>query len=454
MKAMGPVPADFGASSDGRLEIGGLPFDRLIEGQSTPLFAYDWSIVRARVAQFRAAMPGEVALHYAVKANPWGPLLTGMAELVDGFDLASLAELRRVEEALPQGRTHLPLSFAGPGKRDEELLGGLESRITFQVESAGELERLLRLAGAGEAEDRAEVRAEDRAEDRVEVRAEVRAEDRAEVGGEAKAQPGGTAPRVAVRVNPPFGLKGSGMKMGGLASPFGVDHDEVPVLVRRIIDAGAEWRGLHVYAGSQSLSAEAIIEMQRATVALAAQIAAEVGVTPPEINLGGGFGIPYFAGDAPLDVAAVGAALRETLAQRPAILRETRFVIELGRWLVGECGVYLTRVVDRKVSRGRTFLVVDGGLHHMLAATGNFGQLLRRNYPVAVAGRFGAEPEEEVTVVGCLCTPLDLLADEVMLPRAEVGDVIAIFCAGAYGLSASPAAFLSQPAAREVLVQG
>jgi diaminopimelate decarboxylase len=209
---------------------------------------------------------------------------------------------------------------------------------------------------------------------------------------------------------------------------------------------------LHVYAGSQSLSAEAIIESQRATVALAAEIADEAGLAPPEVNLGGGFGIPYFAGDKPLDVDAVGAALMGALADRALILRDTKFVIELGRWLVGECGVYLTRVVDRKVSRGKTFLVVDGGLHHMLAASGNFGQLLRRNYPVAVAHRFGVEPEEEVTVVGCLCTPLDLLGDEVMLPRAEVGDVIAIFCAGAYGLTASPQAFLSQGAAREVLV--
>jgi diaminopimelate decarboxylase len=283
--------------------------------------------------------------------------------------------------------------------------------VTFQVESAGELERLLRLGAEG-----------------------------------------GERPRLAVRVNPPFGLKGSGMKMGGLASQFGVDHEEVPALIRRIVEGGAEWCGLHVYAGSQSLSAEAVSEMQRATVALAGEIAEAVGMTPLEVNLGGGFGIPYFAGDQPLDVEAVGAALKETLDTRPAILCSTRFIVELGRWLVGECGIYLTRVVDRKVSRGRTFLVVDGGLHHMLAASGNFGQLLRRNYPVAVARRFKAQPEEVVSVVGCLCTPLDLLAVEVALPRAEVGDVIAIFCAGAYGASASPAGFLSQGPAREVFV--
>jgi diaminopimelate decarboxylase len=391
------------------LTIGGQGADELIAAKGAPLFVYDRAVIERQVRRFRAAFDG-IGLHYAVKANPFGPLLQHVAGLVDGLDLASSGELVRVEAA-GLLRPDLPLSFAGPGKTDADLAEAVRQGMSVHVESEGELERLLSAA-------------------RV-------------VGEQAK---------VGVRVNPPFGLKSSGMKMGGLASQFGVDHEAVPGLVRRIVEAGAEWRGLHVYAGSQSLSAEAVIDMQRATVALAGEIAAEVGATPPEVNLGGGFGIPYFSGDKLLDAEAVGAALKDTLANRLPILTETQFVIELGRWLVGECGVYLTRVVDRKVSRGKTFLVVDGGLHQMLAASGNFGQLLRRNYPVAVANRFGDEPEEEVTIVGCLCTPLDLLADEVMLPRAEVGDVIAIFCAGAYGLTASPQAFLSQGAAREVLV--
>ena len=153
-----------------------------------------------------------------------------------------------------------------------------------------------------------------------------------------------------------------------------------------------------------------------------------------------------------LNVEMIGTALAKSLGDRPEILRDTEFAIELGRWLVGEAGVYLTRVVDRKESRGETFLVTDGGLQHMLAASGNFGQLLRRNYPAAIASRFGAESEEVSTVTGCLCTPLDLLADAVALPRAEPGDLVAIFCAGAYGLSASPQEFLSQPRAGEILV--
>ena len=404
MKAMGPVPADFRAAPDGALLLGPWRAEDLLQEQGpTPLFAYDMALVVERARRFRQAMPREVRLHYAMKANPFPPLLGAIGPLVDGFDVASWRELLAVQQAC--GR-QVRLSIAGPGKPDFEAAHEQARGVTLNLESEGEYERFA----------------------------------------------DGASNAFAVRVNPPFGLKGSGMKMGGLASPFGVDHDRVPALVRRILDSGAQWRGLHVYAGSQSLSAEAIAQMQRATVALAGEIAAAVGAAPPEVNLGGGFGIPYFAGDRPLDVEAVGAALAETLAERPAILRDTKFTIELGRWLVGECGVYLTRVVDRKVSRGKTFLVVDGGLHHMLAASGNFGQLLRRNYPVALAGRFGAEPEEEVSVVGCLCTPLDLLADEVMLPRAQVGDVIAIFCAGAYGLSSSPTGFLSQPSAREVLV--
>ena len=242
------------------------------------------------------------------------------------------------------------------------------------------------------------------------------------------------------------------MKMGGLGSPFGIDHDRVPALIRHILASGADWHGLHIYAGSQALHADALSDLQRETVALAASIADEAGHAPPHVNLGGGFGIPYFNRDEQLDLEAVGASLSIALENKPKILANTKFAIELGRWLVGEAGVYLARIVDRKVSRGKTFLVTDGGLHHQLAASGNFGQLLRRNYPVAIANRFSAEPAEEQTIVGCLCTPLDLLADDALLPSGEVGDLVAIFCAGAYGLTASPTGFLSQPEARETLV--
>ena len=406
MKPLGPIPPGFKADANGHLLIGGRPTESLVaEAGGTPLFVYDQARIAAQVARFRAAFPSEVALHYAVKANPYAPLLSAMSNLVDGFDIASAGELGRVDSL------GLPVSFAGPGKRDEELTAAIRAGVTINLESEGEADRALGIASDL-----------------------------------------GVTPSLAIRVNPPFGLKGAGMKMGGLGSPFGIDHDRVPALVRRLVGGGADWHGLHIYAGSQALHADAVTDLQRETIALAAAIAEEAGYAPPHVNLGGGFGIPHFHRDQPLNLEVVGASLATELKNKPNILARTKFAIELGRWLVGEAGVYLTRVVDRKISRGRTFIVTDGGLHHQLAASGNFGQLLRRNYPVALASRFASEPAEEQTVVGCLCTPLDLLADEAMLPRAEVGDLVAIFCAGAYGLTASPTEFLSQPSARELLI--
>ena len=409
MKAMGAIPAGFDTSADGTLMIGGRDVRSLVEESGgTPLFVYDNNLIGAKIALFRAALPDGIGLHYAVKANPYPPLLEWICKFVDGFDIASEGELAALEKV---EACCLPMSFAGPGKTDRELKRAIQSDATISVESPGEAARML------------------------------------EIGGNL-----GTRPKVMVRVNPPFRLKGAGMKMGGAASPFGIDHDLAAEVVRGLIEAGADWRGLHIYPGSQCLDWAAIVEAQSLSVALAAEIADAAGAEPPEVNLGGGFGIPYFAGEAPLDLYSLGQAMGDMLAECPPPLCASRFTLELGRWLVGEAGVYLARVIDRKESRGEAFLVTDGGLQHMLAASGNFGQLLRRNYPVAVATRYGAPAEEAVTVVGNLCTPLDLLADQIELPHAEPGDLIAIFCAGAYGLTASPQAFLSQTTATEVMV--
>ena len=406
-KPMGAIPAGFEAEDD-MLLIGGRRADSLVdEAGDTPLFVYDLSRVTEQVRRFRSACPG-VNLHYAIKANTYAPLLRHIGKLVDGLDVASAGEMAA---ALESGTEAGEISFAGPGKRDDELAAAIQAGVTLNVESEGEAERALAIGRAQ-----------------------------------------GRTPRIAIRVNPDFEIKGSGMRMGGGAKPFGVDAERVPALIRKVVESGGMWRGLHIFAGSQALSADALIEAQRATIALAAELAEAVGAAPPLVNLGGGFGIPYFATEAPLDVEAVGAALAATLAERPAILSASGFAIELGRWLVGESGVYLTRIVDRKLSHGKTFLVTDGGMHHQLAASGNFGQVVRRNYPVAIASRFGAPADEEASIVGCLCTPLDRLADDVMIPRAQVGDLVAVFLAGAYGRSASPEAFLGHPPPRELAV--
>lgn len=408
MKPLGPIPAGF-STIDGELAIAGRKASVLAAEHGTPLFVYDAGLLTARVAQLRAAMPTRLALHYAVKANPFGPLLAHMAGLVDGFDIASGGELEIVRAAQIDP---VRVSFAGPGKRDAELAAAIAAGVTLNLESAREAERAL------------------------------------EIGGKL-----GVTPRFAIRVNPDFDLKGSGMKMGGGAKQFGIDASKVPELARRIIAAGCEWRGFHIFAGSQALDAAAIIDTQAQTLDLAARLAEETGAALPKCNLGGGFGIPYFPGDVPVDIAAIGAALNERFAVLPDVLAETAFCIELGRYLVGEAGVYLTRIVDRKESHGEIFLVTDGGLHHQLAASGNFGTVVRRNYPSAIATRFGAAVEEEASVVGCLCTPLDRLADKGGFTRADEGDLVAVFCAGAYGASASPMLFLGQGPATEILIQ-
>jgi len=408
MKALGPIPPGF-ATIAGELAIGGRTVSDLVdEAGDTPLFVYSSDTILARMSALRAAMPKRLKIHYAMKANPFRAVVNFMDELMDGFDIASMGELTAI---LSMGPLPGQISFAGPGKRDIELDMAVRTGVTLNIESANEAKRALA------------------------------------VGSKR-----GITPRLAIRVNPDFEMRGSGMKMGGGAKPFGVDQAEVPALARKIIAAEAEWRGLHIYTGSQALDADAVIEAQANVLSLAAQLSGEIGAPLPHLNMGGGFGIPYFNKDQPLDIGKIGAALEERFADLPTVLQDTEFAIELGRYLVGEAGVYLTRIVDRKVSHGVTYLVTDGGLHHQLAASGNFGTVVRRNYPAAIATKFGAEPEEEVNIVGCLCTPLDRLADQAMMPRADVGDIVAIFCAGAYGASASPATFLGQGPAREMLV--
>ena len=410
VRPMGPIPPGFEAE-EGMLLIGGCGAAALAdEAGDTPLFVYDMALVRARLAMLREAMPDGLHLHYAIKANPFPPILAAMTELVDGFDIASGGELK---QALEAGMKADAISFAGPGKRDDELRAAIQAGVTINLESEGEAARALRI-------------------------------------GETV----GVTPRLAVRVNPDFDLKGSGMKMGGGAKPFGVDADRAAALARQVISGGADWRGWHIFAGSQALDAAAIIEAQAATLGLAARLSDAVGATPPLVNLGGGFGVPYFPGDLPLDIRAVGLALEGGLTLLPDALEGAAFALELGRFLVAEAGVYLTRVIDVKESHGERFAVVDGGLHHQLAASGNFGTVVRRNYPIAIANKYGLADavQEPVSIVGCLCTPLDRLGDKVMLPAVEVGDLVAIFLAGAYGASASPAAFLGHTPAHEILV--
>jgi diaminopimelate decarboxylase len=364
--------------------------------------------MKERAALLRKHLPPEVHLHYAIKANPMPEVVRHLAALVDGLDVASAGELRI---ALASGMNPLAISFAGPGKTDAELAEATAAGICINLESEREMERVSVLSRSHN-----------------------------------------VRPRVAVRVNPDFELKSSGMKMGGGPKQFGVDVECVPSMLGRIGQLDLDFQGFHIFSGSQNLRAEAIAEAQQKTIELALKLAEHAPSPVRLLNIGGGFGIPYFPGERPLDIATVGANLARVIDGMMRRLPQATVVIELGRYLVGEAGIYVCRIIDRKISRGQVFLITDGGLHHHLAASGNFGQVIRKNYPVVVGNRVVGSKREVASVVGPLCTPLDLLADNMEMATADVGDLIVVFQSGAYGLTASPTAFLSHPAPMEVLV--
>lgn len=396
-------------SENGELLIGNVPVRQIAArlGQ-TPFYAYDREKITQRIKELRAALPSSVRLHYAIKANPMPAIVGHLRDLVDGFDVASADEF---DVALDSGMSADNIGFAGPGKSDAELARAIAGGALVELESPNEMERTAR------------------------------------IGDDL-----GVTPRVAVRVNPDFKLRGSGMHMGGGPSQFGIDAEQVPSVLRQLGDLSLDFHGFHIFGGSQNLNADAIATAEDQIADLAIRLADDAPRPVRYLNIGGGFGIPYFPKDTPFDLAHVGARLHDTVARLADALPKAAVIIELGRYIVGEAGVYVCRVIDRKQSRDQTYLVTDGGLHHHLSATGNFGQGIRRNYPVAIATRFGMEEEETVNVVGCLCTPIDLLADKIAVPAAEVGDLVAIFQSGAYGKSASPEGFLSHPGVKEALV--
>jgi len=403
------APMDQFPVVDDCLVVGGIPLPELARRVGrTPFYAYDHRLISERVELLRTHLPRQVHIHYAMKANPKLDVVAHVAQLVDGLDVASAGEL---ETALAAGARPDSISFAGPGKTDADLEAALAAGIVVNLESEGEMERLAAVA--------------------------ARRRSRA---------------RVNVRVNPDFELKSSGMKMGGGPKPFGVDAERVPAMLHRIGELALDFQGFHIFSGAQNLRADAIAEAQGKSVELALRLARHAPGPVRILNIGGGLGIPYFPGDERLDVSLVARNLAAILDDLDSRLPGAQVVLELGRFIVGEAGIYVCRVIDRKISRGHCFLVTDGGLHHHLAASGNFGQVIRKNYPVAIANKLDRAPAEQANVVGCLCTPLDLLADKMELPRGEIGDLIAVFQSGAYGLTASPTAFLSHPAPAEILV--
>lgn len=395
--------------SEDCLQIGGMSLSQLAQRIGmTPFYAYDRQLITNRVALLRKYLPPEVQIRYSMKANPMPAVVQHLAAIVDGIDVASAGELR---VALDTPILPSQISFAGPGKKDNELSCAIASGITLNMESEQEMERIAILG-----------------------------------------QHLGICPKVAIRVNPDFELKSSGMRMSGGAKQFGVDADRIPSMLARIRILKLNFEGFHIFCGSQNLNATAIQEAQEKTIQLGLSLAKQASCSIRLLNIGGGFGVPYFPGDKELDLKSVCKNLHRLINETKKHAPNTRIEIELGRYIVAESGIYVCRVLERKISRKRVFLITDGGLHHHLAASGNFGQVIRKNYPVVVGNKVVGHERESVTVVGPLCTPLDLLADEVEMAKADVGDLIVVFQSGAYGLTASPTRFLNHPEPVEVLV--
>lgn len=394
---------------DNCLQIGGRPVTEIAKTVGkTPFYAYDRRVMAAQVETLRAALPLGIHLHYAMKANPMPDVVRHLAGITDGLDVASAGELR---VALDTGTDPACISFAGPGKSDEDLHLAVTSGVIINMESAAEMRRIAALASSG-----------------------------------------GLRPRVAIRVNPDFELKAAGMKMGSGPKPFGVDAECVPAMLGELGTLPLQFMGFHIFSGSQNLRDQAIIEAQSKTFELAFRLA-EAAPSPVRwLNIGGGLGVPYFPGEQRLDLDPIARNLAPLLQTAKETLPGAEIVMELGRYFTAEAGIYVCEVVDRKVSRGETFLITNGGLHQHLAASGNFGQVIRKNYPVCLGNRVAAGETEIVNIVGPLCTPLDILGNKVALPHAEPGDLIVVFQSGAYGLTASPLNFLSHPHPGEILI--
>jgi len=394
---------------DDRLQIGGRSVTNIAaEVGGAPFYVYDRQLMTRRMEQLRSTLPDGLIIKYAIKANPMPAVVSHMSSLVDGLDVASAGELR---VAMDTGIDPLNISFAGPGKMDWELKQAISAGATLNLESENEMERAEK------------------------------------IGSDL-----GIQPHVAVRVNPEFELKSSGVKMGGGPKAFGVDSERVPAMLKRLGELGLDFRGFHIYSGSQNLSPDSIIEAQNKTIDLGFRLA-EFAPNPVSVlNIGGGFGIPLFPGDNHLELGPIADNLEIRMKDVAKKLPTARVAIELGRYLVGEAGLYVCEVVDRKISRGEVFIITNGGLHQHLAASGNFGQVLRKNFPVVVANRVFGSKRERANVVGPLCTPLDILAAQIELTVAHPGDLIGVYQSGAYGFTTSPIAFLGHPPPAQILV--
>ncbi|WP_425618698.1 type III PLP-dependent enzyme [Anatilimnocola sp. NA78] len=398
--------------SQGELQIGGLPVGDLVRQFGSPLYIYDLEIARQQYRALRATLPANFEICFSVKANPNQALLRTFVALGCGLEIASSGELH---QALAAGCAAEKILFAGPGKTEQELeLAIVQGIGEIHVESRTEALRVARIAGQ---QNR-----------RV---------------------------NISLRVNPAAAVEGGGMRMGAKAVPFGIDEDQLDCLLDELLPNPAlQIVGLHLFVGTQILDHTVLLRQYRAGLEIARHLQLRLGRPLQTIDLGGGLGVPYFPHEARLDLAPLQVGLATWMEEVAAAgdFSRVRFIVEPGRFLAAEAGIYVSQVTDVKNSRGKKFAIVDGGMHHQLAASGNLGQTIKRNFPVAVLNKLDQATADTADIVGPLCTPLDVLARALPVPAIEIGDLVGVFLSGAYGRSASPLGFLSRQAPPEIVV--
>jgi diaminopimelate decarboxylase len=409
------VPAfvrSYWKSKNGELLIGGAPVSSIVARYSTPIFLYERATLDRKYTALRRALPERFSIFYSVKANPNPALMGFFLERGCGLEIASAGEFQLAQRA---GCAPKHLLLAGPGKTESELelviangIGEIHAESMEEVERVSTLSRKL-----------------------------------------------GVRTRVALRVNPVEDVQGGAIQMGGKPSPFGVDEESLEPLLRRFVDdPQLVFQGIHLFVGTQILDHHVLMAQYRKGLDIARRAAVTLDMPIRTLDFGGGLGIPYFSGESELDLDELQASLRVLMAEikHEACFANTNFIVEPGRFLVGEAGIYVARINDIKKSRGKTYLILDGGMNHHLAASGNLGQVIKRNFPIAVLNRFDAPPTAVFDIVGPLCTPLDMLGRGVRLPQVQIGDLVGIFQSGAYARTASPLGFLCHPTPAEVWV--
>lgn len=397
---------------NGELKIGGMCVGSLASQYGTPLYIYDRGILEKKLTDLRKALPINFSISYSVKANPNIAILKFFLEKGCGLEIASLGEFRLAQIA---GCALKEIVFAGPSKTVEELQEIIPFHIgEIHVESELEIERITAISSQL-----------------------------------------GTKTRVGLRVNPTGTAEGGAMRMGGKSTQFGIDEECLDSVIEKMLLAKSlEFCGIHIYSGTQILDHKVLIRQYRKGLEISRRIALRFGKPLKTVDFGGGLGIPYFGNEQELNMMGFREGLAELMEEitNDPLFAGTRFLVEPGRYLVGEAGIYVSKINDIKVSRGKKYLILDGGMNHHLAASGNLGQVIKRHFPTALITKLDQKPVENVDIVGPLCTPLDTLAKNIYLPSASVDDLVGIFQSGAYGLTASPVGFLSHATPAEILI--